>query len=72
MVSIKDDRGYNQGFKVTKALKARTKRRCDAIVDRFNIKGAKAIEIGCGIGLHAYIIAKENPNIASNIISNFI
>lgn len=63
MPSIKDDRGYNQGFKITNALKIRTKRRCRIITENFDKKKAHALEIGCGMGLHAYFIAKENPDI---------
>ena len=63
MTSIKDDRGYNQGFKVTRALLIRTKRRCDVITENFDNKKANVLEIGCGIGLHAYLVAKRNSSV---------
>jgi len=60
MPSIKDDRGYNQGFKPSKALEIRTARRCDyidsQIIKRENID---ILEIGCGTGELAYLLAKK-------------
>lgn len=75
MSSIKDNRGYNQGFKITKALVVRTNRRCDIITKNFSKKKARTLEIGCGVGLHAYIIAKGNPNIevvSTDICKSFV
>jgi 2-polyprenyl-3-methyl-5-hydroxy-6-metoxy-1,4-benzoquinol methylase len=58
--SIKDDRGYNQGFKQTRALKIRTERRSDYIVSKIRkSKDIKILEIGCGTGELSYLLAKQ-------------
>jgi 2-polyprenyl-3-methyl-5-hydroxy-6-metoxy-1,4-benzoquinol methylase len=61
MASIKDDRGYNQGYKPSKALNIRTQRRCDYIIsqmDNANIN-AETLEIGCGTGELSFILATK-------------
>lgn len=75
MPSIKDDRGYNQGFKHTRSYLTRTQRRCQVITDQFEKKEATALEIGCGTGLHAYCIAKQFPHVqvvGTDICESFI
>jgi len=60
MPSIKDDRGYNQGFKPSKALEIRTERRCDYIDSQITKrKNIDILEIGCGTGELAYFLAKR-------------
>jgi len=56
--SIVDDRGYNQGFRETKALKKRMERRGDWLIAQMDTKAAKKVmEIGCGTGFLSYYIA---------------
>lgn len=60
MTSIKDDKGYNQGFKSSLALKIRTQRRCDAILRKFrSLENVRVLEVGCGTGEMAGMIAKK-------------
>ena len=60
MASIKDNKGYNQGFKPSKALEVRTERRCDYIISQMDPgKMRNILEIGCGTGELAYLIAKK-------------
>jgi len=60
MASIKDDRGYNQGFEPSYALDIRTLRRCDNIIARMKIKtGIEILEIGCGTGKMSYLLAER-------------
>lgn len=56
--SIVDDRGYNQGFRETKALTKRMERRGDWMIAKMdNTAGKKVMEIGCGTGFLSYYIA---------------
>lgn len=58
--SIKDDRGYNQGFKESFALLKRMERRADWMIDQMEIhQNKKVLEIGCGTGYVSYYIAKK-------------
>lgn len=59
MTSIKDDRGYNQGFKSSKALTIRTLRRCNYIISQMPIinKDNEVLEIGCGTGEISFMLA---------------
>jgi 2-polyprenyl-3-methyl-5-hydroxy-6-metoxy-1,4-benzoquinol methylase len=60
MASIQDDRGYNQGFKPSQALKIRTERRCAYILEKSKLKeGGRILEIGCGTGEIASLLAKQ-------------
>ncbi|MBF0362193.1 MAG: class I SAM-dependent methyltransferase [Oligoflexia bacterium] len=63
MASIKDDRGYNQGYKATPALEIRRNRRCDSIIAEINLESnsdAKTIlELGCGTGQLSYLLATK-------------
>ncbi len=60
MGSIKDDRGYNQGFKQTKALDIRSERRCDYIIQQMSrFDSGKILEIGCGTGEMSHILAQK-------------
>jgi ubiquinone/menaquinone biosynthesis C-methylase UbiE len=68
--SIKDGKGVNQIFKDSVALRVRTDKRCDKII---NIAGIKAdwnlLEIGCGTGEYAGVISKKT---GAKIIGNDI
>jgi 2-polyprenyl-3-methyl-5-hydroxy-6-metoxy-1,4-benzoquinol methylase len=58
--SIVDDRGYNQGFKETAALKKRMERRAEwMIAEMTDPAHKKTLEIGCGTGYVSYYIAQE-------------
>lgn len=60
MTSIQDDRGYNQGFKPSKALQVRTERRCEYMISKMNFeKKVRILEIGCGTGELSYLLAKK-------------
>ena len=67
MASIVDDRGYNQGFKETKALVVRTERRRDAIIQEFRSgdqgvgSNGSVLEIGCGTGLLSKMLFDRTP-----------
>jgi len=58
--SIVDDRGYNQGFRETKALLKRMERRADWMIEAMDKQpGKKVLEIGCGTGYLSYVIASK-------------
>ena len=58
--SIVDDRGYNQGFRETYALKVRMERRARWMIGQMDVKeGKKVLEIGCGTGYVSWYIAKQ-------------
>lgn len=60
MASIQDDRGYNQGFKPTFALKIRTERRCERILSQIAEGSQKVVvELGCGTGELSYELSKK-------------
>jgi 2-polyprenyl-3-methyl-5-hydroxy-6-metoxy-1,4-benzoquinol methylase len=61
MSSIIDDRGYNQGYAPSAAMKVRTERRCQAIVDQMKTeqKELNVLEIGCGTGELSFLIAQK-------------
>ncbi|MFA6567664.1 MAG: class I SAM-dependent methyltransferase [Victivallales bacterium] len=60
MSSIKDDRGYNQGYRPSKSLELRNQRRCGYILDKMEIDAdTKILEIGCGTGELSYMMAQK-------------
>jgi len=76
MASIQDDQGYNQGFRNSRALVVRTRRRSDYIISKMNAprKETRILEIGCGTGEMAFLIAtKTNAKVvAIDKCSSFI
>ncbi len=63
MASIKDDRGYNQGFKPSRTLEIRTKRRYEYILSKITAnKKNDILEIGCGLGDISFHLAKHENN----------
>lgn len=73
--SIVDDRGYNQGFLPSLALKTRTENRCDRIIANIASGGKLILEIGCGTGYHAQYIASKltkDKVIATDLCKPFI
>jgi 2-polyprenyl-3-methyl-5-hydroxy-6-metoxy-1,4-benzoquinol methylase len=61
MGSIKDDRGYKQGFKPSKAMDVRMERRCDYMIGQIDLskKNVKISEIGCGTGEISYFLSQK-------------
>jgi 2-polyprenyl-3-methyl-5-hydroxy-6-metoxy-1,4-benzoquinol methylase len=73
--SVVDDRGYNQGFKETPALKKRMEKRAEWMISEMNVHpDTKVMEIGCGTGYISYYIAlKTNMQvIGSDLCVPFI
>lgn len=73
--SIVDDRGYNQGFKETPALRKRMERRADwMLAEMSDDSDKKILEIGCGTGYVAYYIAQHTKMkiIGSDLCQPFI
>ena len=61
MTSIKDDRGYNQGFTLVKSTEARMRRRADLLLSEIKDSTEKRIlEIGCGTGEIAFWMAEKS------------
>jgi ubiquinone/menaquinone biosynthesis C-methylase UbiE len=60
MASIKDDRGFNQGFALVKSTEVRMRRRAEAFVREMDLQQPREIlEIGCGTGEIAYWVAEQ-------------
>jgi 2-polyprenyl-3-methyl-5-hydroxy-6-metoxy-1,4-benzoquinol methylase len=60
MASLKDGRGFNQGFALVKSTEIRMRRRADAFVQKMDLKQPREIlEIGCGTGEIAYWVAEQ-------------
>ncbi len=59
-MSIVDDRGYNQGFKLTQVVQRRNQRRVHSIVQALGpiTNTHRMLEIGCGTGEYALLLAK--------------
>jgi 2-polyprenyl-3-methyl-5-hydroxy-6-metoxy-1,4-benzoquinol methylase len=75
MPSIKDDKGYNQGFKPCKSLEIRTERRVDYMISNMDLSGkARILEIGCGTGELSYMLARKNGSevLGTDICRQFI
>src|SRR5215216_5987274 len=66
MNNFKDDRGYNQIFVPSYATDKRLERRADYIISQFtNSKPNDILEIGCGMGIMANMMAQKT---GSNIL----
>lgn len=75
MGSVKDDRGYNQGFKPGKTLTIRTQRRCNWMINQMDLSHRLDIlEIGCGTGELSSILAEKTNHhvLGTDICSPFI
>jgi 2-polyprenyl-3-methyl-5-hydroxy-6-metoxy-1,4-benzoquinol methylase len=60
MASIKDDRGFNQGFEEVPSTVIRFERRADKMIAEMEIAPDKTVlEIGCGTGRVAHFIAEK-------------
>jgi len=75
MENLKDDRGYNQVWADSLATRVRATRRCRYVMSQMVSDPSKSIlEIGCGMGTNAYLIAKETGMqvLATDLCSPFI
>jgi SAM-dependent methyltransferase len=55
-----DDRGYNQVWAASEATRLRAERRCDYMISRMGpMTGCQILEIGCGLGSNAFMIARK-------------
>ncbi len=60
MKSVKDDRGYNQGWVDSKSTKVRASRRCDYMISHMEPSAGKSVlEIGCGRGENSVMLAER-------------
>ncbi len=60
MENIKDDRGYNQVWADSKSTRVRAERRCEYMISQMEVLPGKSVmEIGCGTGKNAFILAKK-------------
>ncbi|MBM3404769.1 MAG: class I SAM-dependent methyltransferase [Bacteroidetes bacterium] len=60
MGSLKDEQGHNQGFRPGTSTDIRTRRRAQFMMEQMSLKeGIRVLEIGCGTGEIAGILAKE-------------
>lgn len=62
MASIKDDRGYNQGFAPSKSTIVRMERRTSLLISEMDLsRDSRILEIGCGTGEVSYWMAQRSP-----------
>ena len=60
-INIKDDRGYNQGFVLTKSTMVRMQRRTGMILSEMKLTPeTRILEIGCGTGEVSYWMASRS------------
>ncbi len=60
MKSVKDDRGYNQGWIDSKSTRVRASRRCNYMISHMEPSADKNIlEIGCGTGENSRMLAER-------------
>ena len=60
MLVYTDDRGYNQVWAASEATRVRAERRCDYMISGMGqTAGGKILEIGCGLGSNAFMIARK-------------
>lgn len=74
-LNVKDDRGFNQGFKLVHSTEIRMKRRADFMISKMDPeKKGMVLEIGCGRGEISYWIALETANqvVGSDLCIPFI
>lgn len=60
MKSVRDDRGYNQGWAESRATNVRAERRCDYMISRMRSPlSGSVLEIGCGTGQNSFFLARK-------------
>jgi SAM-dependent methyltransferase len=60
-MNIKDDRGYNQGYALTKSTTVRMGRRADLLLSEMRVTpDTRILEIGCGTGEVSYWMASRS------------
>lgn len=63
MRSVRDDRGYNQGWAGGRATNIRAERRCDYMISQMRTPLAGTVlEIGCGTGLNSFLLASKTSS----------
>src|SRR5579859_3493060 len=75
MENLKDDRGYNQVWADRLSTRVRAIRRCRYLISQMSFDSSKSLmEIGCGLGTNAYLIAKETGIrvLATDLCGQFI
>jgi cyclopropane fatty-acyl-phospholipid synthase-like methyltransferase len=62
MATIKDDRGYSQGFVLAKSTTVRMQRRTDMLLSEMKLTPeTRILEIGCGTGEVSHWMAEQSP-----------
>ena len=62
MINVKDDRGFNQGFRLVNSTEIRMKRRANWFIEKMSVqKNASVLEIGCGRGEKTHKINYKSP-----------
>ncbi len=60
MKSVRDDRGYNQGWAESRATDVRAERRCDYMISQMRGSSSESVlEIGCGRGMNSFLLARK-------------
>lgn len=60
MKSVRDDRGYNQGWVENRATNVRVERRCEYIISKLRSPASGSVlEIGCGTGRNSFLLAQK-------------
>jgi 2-polyprenyl-3-methyl-5-hydroxy-6-metoxy-1,4-benzoquinol methylase len=59
MLNVRDDRGYNQGFRMSGAIRYRNERRFRYVLDHMGKDTKRVLEIGCGRGELSYFLAEK-------------
>jgi SAM-dependent methyltransferase len=60
MKSVRDDRGYNQGWAENRATNVRAERRCDYMISQMGSPlSGNILEIGCGTGQNSFFLARK-------------
>ena len=60
MKSVRDDRGYNQGWAEGRATTVRAERRCDYMISQMRSPlSGNVLEIGCGTGQNSFFLARK-------------
>ena len=74
-LNIQDDRGFNQGFKMTPSMEIRMKRRADFMINNMDVNPNQSVlEIGCGRGEISFWVADKTKKqvIGSDLCEPFI